>query len=41
MGFGAYVAAVAEVSVSDDGKLKIHRIVAATDPGHVVNPAQV
>lgn len=41
MGFGAYVAAVAEVSVADDGKLKIHRIVAATDPGHVVNPAQV
>ncbi len=41
MGFGAYVAAVAEVSVSADGKLKIHRIVAATDPGHVVNPAQV
>ena len=41
MGFGAYVAAVAEVSVGADGKLKIHRIVAATDPGHVVNPAQV
>ncbi|TCR67323.1 molybdopterin cofactor-binding domain-containing protein [Bosea sp. BK604] len=41
MGFGSYVAAVAEVSVSDDGKLKIHRIVAATDPGHAVNPAQI
>jgi isoquinoline 1-oxidoreductase subunit beta len=41
MGFGSYVAAVAEVSVSDAGKLKIHRIVAATDPGHVVNPQQV
>ncbi len=41
MGFGAYVAAVADVSVSPEGKLKIHRIVAATDPGHVVNPAQV
>jgi isoquinoline 1-oxidoreductase subunit beta len=40
MGFGSYVAAAAEVSVKD-GKLKIHRIVAATDPGHVVNPAQV
>ncbi len=40
-GFGAYVAAVAEVSVSDAGELKIHRIVAATDPGHVVNPQQV
>ncbi len=40
MGFGSYVAAAAEVSVTD-GRLKIHRIVAATDPGHVVNPQQV
>lgn len=40
MGFGSYVAAAAEVSVTD-GQLKIHRIIAATDPGHVVNPAQV
>jgi isoquinoline 1-oxidoreductase subunit beta len=40
MGFGSYVAAAAEVSVAR-GKLKIHRIVAATDPGHVVNPQQV
>jgi isoquinoline 1-oxidoreductase beta subunit len=40
-GFGAYVAACAEVSVSDAGELKIHRIVAATDPGYVVNPQQV
>ncbi|MBS0448723.1 MAG: xanthine dehydrogenase family protein molybdopterin-binding subunit [Proteobacteria bacterium] len=41
MGFGSYVAACAEVSVSDDGALKIHRIVAATDPGHAVNPQQI
>ncbi|WP_207481762.1 xanthine dehydrogenase family protein molybdopterin-binding subunit [Arenibaculum pallidiluteum] len=41
MGFGSYVAACAEVSVSREGKLKIHRIVAATDCGHVVNPQQV
>ena len=41
MGYGSYVAGVAEVSVSDDGVLKIHRITAATDPGHVVNPAQI
>jgi len=41
MGFGSYVAAVAEVSVSPEGKLTIHRIVAATDPGHAVNPAQI
>ena len=40
MGFGSYVAAAAEVSVVN-GQLKIHRIVAATDAGHVVNPAQV
>lgn len=41
MGFGSYVAACAEVSVSQDGVLKIHRIVAATDPGHAVNPQQI
>jgi isoquinoline 1-oxidoreductase beta subunit len=41
MGFGSYVAAAAEVSVSDSGGLKIHRIVAATDPGHAVNPRQI
>jgi isoquinoline 1-oxidoreductase subunit beta len=40
-GFGSYVAACAEVSVSAEGKLKIHRIVAATDPGHAVNPQQI
>ncbi|MFC7398496.1 molybdopterin cofactor-binding domain-containing protein [Chelatococcus sp. GCM10030263] len=40
MGFGSYVAAAAEVSVTN-GQLKIHRIVAATDPGHAVNPAQI
>lgn len=41
MGFGSYVAACAEVSVSKAGELKIHRIVAATDPGHAVNPKQI
>ncbi len=41
MGYGSYVAACAEVSVSNEGALKIHRIVAATDCGHVVNPQQV
>ena len=39
--FGSYVAACAEVSVDDQGKLKIHRIVAATDPGYAVNPQQI
>jgi isoquinoline 1-oxidoreductase beta subunit len=41
MGFGSYVAGCAEVSVNADGVLKIHRIVAATDPGHTVNPQQI
>ena len=41
MGFGSYVAACAEVSVSKKGELKIHRIVAATDSGHAVNPQQI
>ena len=42
MGFGSYVAACAEVSVdAKTGKLKILRIVAATDPGHAVNPQQI
>ncbi|MFC0388938.1 xanthine dehydrogenase family protein molybdopterin-binding subunit [Muricoccus vinaceus] len=40
MGFGSYVAACAEVSVRD-GQLTVHRIVAATDPGHAVNPQQI
>jgi isoquinoline 1-oxidoreductase beta subunit len=41
MGFGTYVAAVAEISVTDGSKIKIHRIVAAVDPGTAVNPAQI
>jgi isoquinoline 1-oxidoreductase beta subunit len=39
--FGSHVAACAEVSVSGNGKLKIHRIIAATDPGYAVNPQQI
>ena len=41
MGFGSYVAACAEISINKDGMLKIHRIVAATDCGHAVNPQQI
>ena len=41
MGYGSYVAACAEISLSNDGKLKLHRIVAGTDCGHAVNPAQI
>ena len=37
-GFGSYTAMVAEVSVSAEGALKVHRIVVAIDSGHVVNP---
>jgi isoquinoline 1-oxidoreductase beta subunit len=40
-GFGSYVAACAEVSVSKEGALKVHRIVAATDCGYAVNPQQI
>jgi isoquinoline 1-oxidoreductase beta subunit len=40
-GFGSYTAACAEVSVSDAGKLQVHRIVAATDCGVAVNPDQI
>jgi len=40
-GFGSYTAACAEVSVSDKGKLTVHRIVAATDCGTAVNPDQI
>jgi isoquinoline 1-oxidoreductase beta subunit len=39
--FGSYTAACAEVTVSDAGELKVHRIVAATDPGYGVNPQQI
>lgn len=41
MGYGSYVAGAAEISVTDGNKIKVHRIVASTDPGYVVNPAQV
>jgi isoquinoline 1-oxidoreductase beta subunit len=41
MGYGSYVAAAAEISVTGGNKVKIHRIVAATDCGHAVNPAQI
>ena len=42
MGFNSYVAGAAEISVMDNGsKIKVHRIVGATDPGYAVNPAQI
>ena len=39
--FGSYVAACAEISVTGGNKVKVHRIVAATDTGYAVNPAQI
>jgi isoquinoline 1-oxidoreductase beta subunit len=36
--FGSFVAQVAEVSISAEGKLRVHRVVCAADCGPVVNP---
>ena len=41
MGYASYSAAVAEVSVSPQGKLKVHRLVFALNCGHAVNPQQI
>jgi len=41
MAYGSYVAACGEVYVTDNTRLKIHRIIGATDPGYAVNPAQI
>jgi isoquinoline 1-oxidoreductase beta subunit len=41
MGYGSYVAGAAEISVTEGNKIKVHRIVAATDCGYAVNPAQI
>jgi isoquinoline 1-oxidoreductase beta subunit len=39
--FGSYVAQVAEVSVDDRGRVRVHRVVCAIDCGSVVNPNTV
>ena len=39
--FNSFVAACAEVSVSANNEVKVHRIIAATDCGYAVNPAQI
>ena len=41
MGYGSYSAAVAEVSVSREGTVRVHRMVLALDCGHAVNPDQI
>jgi isoquinoline 1-oxidoreductase subunit beta len=37
---GSYCAQVAEISVRN-GEVRVHRVIAAIDPGHVVNPLSV
>jgi isoquinoline 1-oxidoreductase beta subunit len=39
--FNSYVAAACEISVQGGNRVKVHRIVAATDCGYAVNPAQI
>jgi isoquinoline 1-oxidoreductase beta subunit len=39
--YGSHCAEVAEVSVSDKGEVRVHRVVCAIDPGYVVNPDTV
>ena len=41
MGYASYSAAVAEVSVSPAGEVKVHRMVLALNCGHAVNPGQI
>jgi isoquinoline 1-oxidoreductase beta subunit len=41
IGFNSYIAGAVEISVTDGNKIKVHRIVGATDPGYAVNPAQI
>jgi isoquinoline 1-oxidoreductase beta subunit len=41
MGYGSYSAAVAEVSMTGEGKVRVHRMVLAIDCGHAVNPDQI
>ncbi len=36
--FGSFVAQVAEVSVSPEGNVRVHRVVCAVDCGQIVNP---
>ena len=37
--FGTILAQVAEVSIGDDGRARVHKMWSAVDPGEVVNPA--
>ena len=39
--YGSYAAEVAEVSLSPDGKVRVHRVVCAIDTGFAANPGQI
>jgi isoquinoline 1-oxidoreductase beta subunit len=39
--FGSHIALVADASIGDDQRVKVHRLVAALDCGRVVNPGIV
>ena len=39
--FGSWVAQVAEISISDEDKIRVHRVICAIDCGTVVNPDTV
>jgi isoquinoline 1-oxidoreductase beta subunit len=39
--FGSIVAQVAEISITDDGQVRVHRVICAIDCGQVVNPETV
>jgi len=39
--YGSHCAQVAEVSVSQKGEVRVHRVVCAIDPGYIVNPDTV
>lgn len=39
--FGSFIAQVAEVSVSPQGEVRVHRVVCAVDCGRYVNPATI
>ena len=41
MGYASYSAAVAEVSVSPKGEVRVHRMVLGLNCGHAVNPDQI
>ncbi len=41
MGYGSYSAAVAEISMTPEGKVKVQRMVLALNCGHAVNPDQI